>query len=245
MPKKLRANRIIFKIDGFTPDTLPSARLAQYLIDLNALLGSTTKVHFEKLSKGSAQIVQWAEVSAIPNIRQRALSAGANQDKREPKLAEAYEKLNRHLIEDNAAGTLRIGRENILDFPGSRTQEQGIIGPIAQNEYLDGQLVRIGGIDATIPVHLREGETFHYCTANVEVAKRLAPYLYGQTIRVFGMAHWYRFPQGQWQLRLFRVENFEPLDDASLHEAVGRVRAAAHDDWDETAARKIHLREGE
>ena len=244
MARKIRNNQIIFRIDGFTPATLPSARLAQYLLDLNALLGSTTKVHFAKIGKGSAKIIQWAEPKALPVIRQRVFSVKVNKNKGAPELVEAVERLNNHLIEDEAAGNLRIGRDKVLDFPGKRTEERRIIGPVTQNEYLDGQLVRIGGIDATVPVHLREGEDFHYCTANVEVAKKLAPYLYGQTIRVFGVAYWYRYPKGQWQLDHFRVENFQALEDIPLREAVERLRSIPHDDWDETISGKIKLREG-
>lgn len=245
MASKYRNNEIIFRIDGFTPATLPSARLAQYLLDLNALLGSAPKVHFKRLGKGSAQIIQWAEPKVLPEIRKRIVSVGINKSKAAPELVEAYDKINRHLVEDNSAGKLRIGSEKILDFPGKRTQARKIIGPITQNEYLDGQLVRIGGIDATVPVHLREGEDFHYCTANVTVAKQLAPYLFGQTIRVYGVAHWYRYPQGVWRCDLFRVETFQPLEDVPLHEAVERLRAIPHEDWDESASDKIKLREGE
>lgn len=231
MARKYRNNQITFKIDGFTPATLPSARLAQYLLDLNALLGSTTKVHFERIKKGSAQIVQWADVDAIPGIRQRIASVRMDENKRPPDLYEAYDRLNRHLIDDKSAGKLRIGTEKILDFPGAQTEKRGIIGPVTQQESLDGQLVRVGGVDPTVPVHLKDGETYHYCTANVDTAKRLAPYLYGQTVRVFGIAYWYRYPSGHWKLERFRVENFEPLKDVPLTEAVERLRAIPHDDW--------------
>jgi len=248
MARKYRSNQITFKIDGFTPATLPSARLAQYLLDLNALLGSTTNVHFERLGKGSAQIIQWAESAALPAIRQRVVSASIETTKRKPELAEAYGRINKHLVEDNSAGILRIGRDKVLDFPGRHVEVGQIVGPVTQNEYLDGQLVRIGGIDASVPVHLREGEgdseQFHYCTANVAEARKLAPYLYGQTIRVFGTAHWYRYPDGQWRLELFRVENFQPLEDIPLREAVERLRSVPHGDWDDTISDKINLREG-
>lgn len=244
MANKYRNNQIIFRLDGFTPAKLPSARLAQYLLDLNALLGSTSKVHFERLRKGSAQIVQWVEPSALPAVRQRAFAVKNNRDK-VPELVEAYERLNQRLVEDNSGGKLRIGREKILDFPGRHTEERKIIGPVTQSESLDGQLVRIGGVDATVPVHLREGETFHYCTANVDTARRLAPYLYGQTVRLFGTAYWYRYPQGHWQMDHFRVDNFDPLEDVPLSEAVAKLRSIPHDDWDDTISDKIKLREGE
>jgi hypothetical protein len=244
MARKYRNNQITFKIDGFTPATLPSARLGQYLLDLNALIGSGTKVHFQTLRKGSAQIVQWVETKALPVIRERLTAAKAEKPKRALELTEAYERLNQHLVEDNSAGTLRIGADKVLDFPGRHTELRQIIGPVTQSEYLDGQLVRIGGIDATVPVHLREGDNFHWCTANVDVAKTLAPYLFGQTIRVFGTAYWYRHPNGVWKMDHFRVETFTPLEDVTLRQAADKLRSIPHDDWDETITQDVKVREG-
>jgi len=242
MATRYRNNQITFKIEGFTPATLPSARLGQYLIDLNALLGSGTKVQFQKLAKGSTQIIQWAEVAVIPEIRKRLASVKAETNGNAPDLTEAYDRLNRRLIEDNSAGKLKIGNEKILDFPGGRTDLRRIIGPVTQSEYLDGQLFRIGGFDATIPVHLKEGDDFHYCTANIEVARKLAPYLYGQTLRLFGIAYWYRYPNGHWRMDRFRIENFEPLKDVPLREAVERLRSIPNEDWDENISDEVNLR---
>lgn len=242
MARKFPNNQIVLRISGFTPSTLTSTRLAQYLLDLNALVGSTSKVHFKKLGKGSAQIIQWAEPSALPEIRKRVVSAQYKGEKTPVEIVEAYDRLNRHLIEDNSGAKLKIGNEKVLDFPGRRTEERGIIGPVTQSEFLDGQLFRIGGVDETVPVHLKDGDDFHFCTANVETAKKLAPYLYGQTIRLFGTAYWYRYPQGHWKLDHFRVENFQPLEDIPLGKAVEKLRSIPHDDWDETIAEKINLR---
>ena len=245
MAIKYRNNQITFKIDGFTPATLPSVRLAQYLLDLNALFGSADKVHFNKLGKGSAQIIQWAEEKALPLIRQRVVAAKLDKANRPPEITAAYERLNTKLMEDNSVGNLRIGREKVLEFPGKRTETVRIIGPITQNEYLDGQLIRVGGADETIPVQLREDGKIHYCTTNdVDTARKLGPYLYGQTIRVFGVAYWYREGKGEWRLDRFKVENFQPLEDIPIHEAMERLRSIPHEDWDETIADKLKLSEG-
>ena len=110
MATKYRTNQLIFRIDGFTPATLPATRLAQYLLDLNALFGSAEKVHFLRLGKGSAQIIQWAEEKALPAIRQRVTAAKMNKANQPPEITAAYERLNSRLVEDNSVGQLRIGR---------------------------------------------------------------------------------------------------------------------------------------
>lgn len=245
MARKYRNNQLIFRIDGFTPTTLPSARLGQYLLDLTVLFGSGDKVHFERLGKGSAQIIQWAEEKVLPSIRQRVMAVKLDKTSRPPEITAAYERINEKLIQDNSVGQLRIGRDKVLEFPGKRTDAQRIVGPVTQNEYLDGQLVRVGGVDESIPVHLREGDTIHYCTTNnIDTARKLGPYVFGQTIRVFGVAYWYRDEKGKWRLDRFKVENFQPLQDVPLTEAVNRLRTVPSEDWDDTIADKIKLREG-
>jgi hypothetical protein len=139
MARKSPNNEIVLRISGFTPSTLPSARLAQYILDLNALVGSTTRVHFKRLGKGSARIVQWAEPSALPEIRKRIVSAQHKNEKTPVEIVEAYDRLNRRLVEDNAAGRLKIGSEKVLDFPGSQTEERGIVGPVIQSEFTHSQ----------------------------------------------------------------------------------------------------------
>lgn len=246
MAAKFRNNQIIFKIDGFTPATLPSVRLAQYLLDINALCGSSEKVHFQRLGKGSAQIIQWAEEKALPAIRQRVTSAKLNTANRSPEITAVFERLNAKLVEDNSAGSLRIGRERVLEFPGKQAEGERVVGPVTQNEYLDGQLVRVGGIDESIPVYLREDGKIHFCTtSDVATARKLGSYLYGQTIRVFGVAYWSRKGKGDWHMDRFKVESFQPLEDVPMQEAVNHLRSIPHDDWDEKITDKIKMREGD
>ena len=60
-----------FKIDAFTPETLPMARLAEYMAELATLLGTQERVHFVRLEGGSTTLVQEIEYEAIPKVRER------------------------------------------------------------------------------------------------------------------------------------------------------------------------------
>jgi len=42
-----------FKIDAYTPDTMPMSRLAEYMRELSEMLGEPSAVHFERLEPGS------------------------------------------------------------------------------------------------------------------------------------------------------------------------------------------------
>ena len=64
-----------FSLDAFTPSTIPMARLAEYLRELAALLGSPEKVHFRRIMSGSVRIVATVEREAAPKVRARLQNA--------------------------------------------------------------------------------------------------------------------------------------------------------------------------
>jgi len=66
----------------------------------------------------------------------------------------------------------------------------------SQPGVLDGVLIRVGGRDDTVPVHLRDGERIHLCHAARDMAKRLAVHLYGPVLRVQGNGRWKRDADG-------------------------------------------------
>lgn len=238
---KSKDNQIIFRIANVTPERLSSAKLAQYLADLATLLGSQDHLHFSRVGKGSASLIHYADPSAIPRMRRRVDSipnVGGEDDART-----AYARINSRLAEDEANGYLKIGNVKVLKFRGRQEEPQRIFGRIVQDEYLDGQLVRVGGLDETVPVHLREADRAPYfCSTDIETAKSLGPYLYGQTIRVFGTAHWIREGNGNWKLERFQVHRFKPLNDASLAEAVNELRSIPTNEWDEQIADEVNFR---
>ena len=53
-----------FKINAYTPKTIPMLRLAQYMADIASLLGEPTMVHFVKLEEGSTVLVQRVDAEA-------------------------------------------------------------------------------------------------------------------------------------------------------------------------------------
>jgi len=51
------SKRYTLYVEAYTPETIPMARLAQYMQNLAAMLGHDAAVHFETLKPGSTQIV--------------------------------------------------------------------------------------------------------------------------------------------------------------------------------------------
>jgi predicted ATPase len=60
-----------YVIDAFTSDTLPMARLAEYMREVAALLGEPERVHFARLEAGSAVLVSKIEARVGPKVAAR------------------------------------------------------------------------------------------------------------------------------------------------------------------------------
>ena len=221
-----------FVFDRWSPDDLPMKRLAEYLSDLAALFGEAEGVHFERIRDGSVDVVQRVDPDAAPSVQAR-LSLVATDDASDD-LARAYENINVRLAADEAVGSLRgpDGAE-IVRFPGRDTESPQTLGPFRQDGSFDGKLIRIGGRDRTVPVHLRDGQAIHVCNTTEDMARQLAPHLFGPTLRVVGNGRWLRESGGHWRLIRFDIHDFEVLDDAPLNEVVERLRAIEGSGWRE------------
>jgi hypothetical protein len=139
------------------------------------------------------------------------------------------------LRKDNATGTLsNDAGDVVVPFPGRNRPEPLVYSPFRQDVTIDGQLIRVGGRDETVPVHLRDGTIIHtglVCTQGI--ARRIALHLYGPTLRVHGTGTWIRTGDGAWELRNFKINDFEVLDDTPLLTIVGNLRKVKGSDWNE------------
>jgi hypothetical protein len=213
--------------DAFTPKTLPMARLADYLAELALLLGERERVHFSGLKAGSAVVVADVEPQAVPKVRERLHEAEMPDAPAD--VARHYRKLNDMLRDDNAKGALQEGEQVVVHFPGREAPTR--VGPVTEEGELVGVLVRIGGTAQTVHAAiLAEGRT-HNCDLSPELARRMAPCLFGPPLRVLGTGWWYRLPKGEWELERFRIRDFEELHDESLLETVERLRAVQGSEW--------------
>lgn len=224
-----------FKIDAFTPATLPMWRLADYLIPLATLLGEKEHVHLDRVTEGSAVPVIRIDREAQPKVRRR-LQEARNGDGPEDAIR-AIETINKKLAEDNASADLiDPDGTKVVPFPGRKQQAQPEYGPFNQEGTLDGVIARIGGETADvdpIPVHLQEGKHLHVCRAHLEVVMRLTPFLLqrDKPIRAHGIGRWFRTANGQWNMRGFAIHDFKALRKTTLAETVKRL-SSIPPNWD-------------
>lgn len=244
MPSKMLLYR--FRIDAFTPETLPLSRLAEYMADLAAMLGHKENVHLLGIKKGSVMPLVGIDYPAIPKVTQRIkevrLGSGPQSALR------AFKEINQRLAQDNAVGELLEEKKRgvILHFPG-REQADEVLGPFPQATSLDGELIRLGGEGRIVPIHLLSEGELVVCAADRDLAKRIAPYIFDGQLRVHGVGRWQRELDGTWRMIKFRIDSFEVLEDASLPETLKKLKAIKsplHDIEDPVEALDL-LRHGE
>lgn len=224
-----RAKDYRFHIDAYSPSTIPMASLAEYMTILANLFGYKSSVHFLALEEGSTTLVQRVDREDVPKVERRLQGVRANDAS--PDAMKAYNKLNKKLADDNAAGSL-IDHEGaeIIYFPGKGKPQSPAYGPIKQQGSLDGVMYKIGGKDSKIPVHLlAEGESYA-CVTTKGLARQLSPHLF-RYVRVHGNGRWSRDEEGNWIMERFDITDFELLKDDSLAETVRQLRAVEGSEW--------------
>ncbi len=219
--------KIKFFIDGYTPDTLPIGRLAEYLKQFSALVGTDADVHFEKVGKGSAALISKAREEIVPEVRGRIV--GARQGTAAPEAVRADAAIRNLLYQDKTTGRIKEGRAKILDFPKPDMPQYG---PVAEEGSLEGVIIRIGGRDETIHIHIEDGEKYYKCVTTRAKAKELRNFLFDVPVRVFGRGKWTRTYTGTWELSEFRITDHEPLNSDEIQQVLDRMRQVHGSGWD-------------
>lgn len=228
-----------FKIDAYTPATMPMARLAEYMAELASLLGEPSAVHFKRLAKGSTVLIQSIDREAVPKVRARAAAVRSGDAPQEA--LRAFKRLNNYLREDNAVGILKEARPSgiVIKFPG-RLEPNERFASIRQFGTIDGVINRMGGKDETIHVSLEvDGRQVSGCYTNRAIAKKLRHVMF-DPVRLAGRGRWNRDADGNWSLEDFKIESFEPLKDAPLSEALAELRAIKTE-WDDDSFNELRM----
>lgn len=217
-----------FKIGAYSPDTIPMARLAEYMLAMADVYGERASVHFKTLKKGSTILVSRVAHEAAPKVRENVNAAqwgeGSSQS------VTAYKKVNGMLRADNATGELRRGRARVLVFPGRDLVTPARLGPFNQATTKEGVLVRIGGKDSTAHAMLEDTEKNVWSfEVTRELAVQLAHHLFQKPIRLIGHGRVVRNEHGVWEYLALKATEFETLSTHSLIEEVSNLRGATRD----------------
>jgi hypothetical protein len=231
--------RVIFYIDAYSPETIPMAKLAEYMTDFAELLGKEHAVHFEAVEPGSTKIVSRVEFEDVPKVAARLTEMRNGTAPKE--LVRLMAQIDHRLANDNATGRVlfehaipaegvRVAME-LLAFPGRDRPKVQSYGPFNQEGHLDGVLIGVVGKDETISIRLQNGEiTYTRCEATRTIARELAKHMF-EPVRIHGTGRWMREADGAWNLSRFRIHRFEALGAASLRETVAALRAVPGSGW--------------
>ena len=206
-------------IKAYTPETIPMARLAQYMQNLATLLGHDTAVHFDTLKPGSTQLVTKIDHEDVPKVASHLAQVKRGEGSTEATKAqtEIYED------EDQTA--------EIIAFPGVTRPKPTTFGPFNQEGSLDGILISVSGADQTVHLQLQNGEIkYTGIDTNRETARRLAKHMY-EPVRVFGTGRWLRDQEGTWVLKKFKVESYNVLAADDLKDAIDQMRQIEGSEW--------------
>ncbi len=217
-----------FVIDSLTPETISMARLAEYISALANFLGQSESVHFDRIESGSAVLKYWIEPGSISAVQEAPLAIAAGVAA--PTLLAKFERLNSLLEKDGAQGKLDVSGV-VMQFPGAAKPEFLDFGQITDEMSIDGQLVRIGGRDKSVPAQLQDGSQFYNCEVTRGLAMDLRHYLFGPVIRLNGRASWNRGRDGNWHLAKFVVREFQELDDRPVSELIYDMRRVPDNAW--------------
>ncbi|MQR00228.1 hypothetical protein [Glaciimonas soli] len=224
--------KLTFRIDSYTPDTIPMARLAEYLSLLATLYGSEESVHFESVTKGSAKLNVSVDEPAVTKVMWRIQSVNSASAILEAQ--KAYQGIDDLLRADNAVGAISTGKKGgkLLDFPGRKLVIQEAV-TIIQPTTVDGVIIKIGGKDATIPVHLRdqEGKVIRCEIRGEAYAKELSRHYLGNPLRAHGSGKWLRHADGTWEIQLLTIQSYEELDTTPLDEILTDFKNVADNGW--------------
>ena len=239
-------------IDAYSPETIPMARLAEYMHNLAELLGHKDAVHFEGLETGSTRLKARVEKEASPKVSRdmQELSVGNGS----PVQLKARYRLDEMMADDGASGRLLAEDDDkgsvVIEFPGATATQPETYGPITQSGHLQGILVRIGGADATAHLLLQSGAVnYSNIVCDRSTARELGKHRF-EPIRVNGDGRWIRERNGEWALRSFRVKSFDVLQRGTIRDAINDMQRIAGDSWhsfddEESVADVVYLRRDE
>ncbi len=222
-----------WKIDaGFTAETMPLDRLAEYLKHLAAMLGEPQHLHLIKMESASANAVLRVDAVMVEHVRQRGGELRRGIAPREA--MDSYRAINAMLQEDKGTATLYDGDAEIIPFPGVGAEQPIVVPSVQQQGHLDGQLIKVGGEKAWVPVQLVPlGDArITGCYAKKDLAKKMGSHLF-EPVRLYGRGKWNRNEQGQWEIDRFWIDHFDTLSAEPLPVVVAALRGVKTD-WHKT-----------
>jgi len=211
-----------FKIEHFTPETMPFGRLVEYYAEIKRMIGVSDNLHLVGVvegSHGSAFAIDRNHEAALVN-RLTCLN-----DRTAPKTAvRAQSAINKMLKEDGTSGTFYSANgKNVINFPGKR-EDDNVQLRIRDAASFTGELYHISGTKEDAKARIStDAYGVVFCTTTRDIAKDLRDFLF-EDVKVSGRGTWTRNEGGTWDIDEFFITDYTPINRENIRSAVDRIR---------------------
>lgn len=217
------ATQYTFRIQNYSPETLPFERMLQYYQNLANMLGESQSMHLLDITESSHASTIKVDGSATANLQYRLYDL---KNETAPTAAlSARAAIGQLLAEDNTSATFEDDRgNNVIVFPNPKPDAVQPIR-IRDTAAFVGELYHIAGTPQNAKVRLQTDDFgVVFCTTTKSVAKEMRDYLF-ENIKVAGRGQWTKNTEtSRWDIGAFTITDFSPVIKESLKTAIERVR---------------------
>ena len=217
-----------FKIEDFTPESMPFGRLVDYYIEIKRMLGVADNLHLVDLVEGSHGSSFKIDKNHETALTRRLMEINEGTA---PKAAvNAREAINKMLSEDGTSGSFYDSRGiNVIPFPGKLSAAASQVRMRGSASFV-GELYHIAGTKDDAKVRIStDAYGVVFCATSKDVAKALRDFLF-EDVKVSGRGMWARTETGKWDIDNFIIADFAPVKKESLRQSVDRLRGM-HIEW--------------
>ena len=228
--------RYTFKIEGFTPKSMPFVRLVSYYAEIVKMLGGD-EIHLVGVRESSHKTAFYVPEETEVKVDERLLAISQGRGPRAAQTARCN--IDKMLKEDGTRGEFsdKQGR-TVIQFQGNGYAES-LLYSIQEATTFTGGLYYIAGTKNGANVRIaNEAYGAVFCTTNRNLAKDLGGHLF-EDIKVSGRGTWFRSEDGKWLIDEFAIIEFEPVQKDSLRTTVDRLRKLEID-WPDDPIHEIY-----
>ena len=211
------------RLSGVQPQSIPMAKLAEYMEKWAALLGAENTPVFAGMVKGS--VVLRARVGDTAKNETHQRLRNAPYDKNAAKLIADLERM---AARDGIKGQIldAQGGEILRISPPSKPLFDPII--VADSGEIDGEIFRISGKDSTTSVGVLEhgsGQAISIEVRDDALARQLAQHFKAGPVRIYVHGTWMRNESGEWEPKALYADRMETLDNSPALEILSQLGA--------------------
>jgi len=215
-------------LEGFTPDTIPMRRLAEYMLQVSKLFGSEEKIRFERVENNCVALVNKVPAAHSGKIQSRIRAIGRGEGSFDAKSANS--RINQMLYEDEASARIKTNGAIILRFPGNvipEAADASMSGPASLTGYFYSLSEnQKGEVKAKLRIVSSDNKSRTVdAVCDSALADNVKALLFNH-VRVTGVAEWFRTDKGEWRAENIKVNNATKINTANLQTAVQNIRSA-------------------